>query len=129
MRMGSVKKWMPAVAAVTGVFLLSSVPAFACPFCYSSAAAGAKGVRALQSGILILLIPAVTIFFGLLWATFRYRNSYPSWPDQGRAEELGSLADSASVEWERELRDSLDAPFLPPASGPVYEEGAAPSRF
>ena len=102
MRMGCVKKWLPVLAAVTGVFLLSSRPAFAlCATCY--AALGAKGTRALQSGILILLIPTAAIFCGLLWATFRYRNSYPNWPAPAQAE---------PVEGEQ-----------------VYQEDAASSRF
>ena len=107
MRMGCVKKWLPVLAAVTGVFLLSSRPAFAlCATCYNPAL-GAKGIRALQSGILILLIPTVAIFRGLLWATFRYRNSYPNWPARAQAE---------PVEGE-------------PGFDCQYQEDAASSRF
>lgn len=52
--------------------------AFGCATCYTDAL-GSKGLHAIQSGILILLLPTIAIFAALMLLTFRYRNSCPSW--------------------------------------------------
>src|SRR5690349_7332136 len=70
-------RWLMTVLAVTAAFLHRVTPALACPLCMS--AADPKGIRALQSGILILLIPALGIFCGLFALTFRYRNDSHVW--------------------------------------------------
>ena len=86
MRIHEMERWLAAIVVVAGVFLLASAPAFAlCATCYT-AALGAKGIQALKSGILTLLIPTATLFSGLIWVTFRYRNSSPSWPANLTAE-------------------------------------------
>lgn len=47
-----------------------------CAMCYTSAAAArAEGIRALQHGILILLVPPLLIFTGICVAAFRRNNS------------------------------------------------------
>jgi hypothetical protein len=46
-----------------------------CAMCYQNAAAsGAKGQEALRHGILILLIPALTLFGGIIAAIYRRDN-------------------------------------------------------
>ncbi|SRR5579885_2081659 len=68
------------VASGSVVALLGkSAPALAfCATCYTDAI-GPKALEALKSGILILLLPTVVIFSGLMWVTFRYRNNYSWW--------------------------------------------------
>jgi len=47
-----------------------------CAMCYQNAAAsGAQGRVALRHAILILLLPAVTLFFGVFGLVYRRRNS------------------------------------------------------
>lgn len=46
-----------------------------CAMCYQTAAAsGAPGREALRHGILILLLPAVSLFFGICGLIYRRRN-------------------------------------------------------
>jgi len=100
MRIHEYKKWLAVLVVVAGIFLLASAPAFACPTCYT-AALGAKGIQALKSGILTLLIPTATLFSGLIWVTFRYRNSYPSWQAKGTAEDRDYRdADEPTIEFQ-----------------------------
>ena len=81
MRIRRVLKWLLVVALVAVSSLVASAPAMAlCAVCYTTAAAqGADGIQALNLGIVVLLIPPLAIFSGLLIYAFRYRNSYPSW--------------------------------------------------
>lgn len=66
-----------AAAVAVAAFLLATAPAaFAqgCVMCRNSAAAGgAEAARALDQGVLVLLIPTVSIFVGILLFAFRYR--------------------------------------------------------
>ncbi len=80
MRSGCLKKWLLSLALVALALGLDSAPAVAwCAVCYDAAAAsGPKAIRALQLGILILLVPTVTILGGLGLVAFRRRNSSPS---------------------------------------------------
>jgi hypothetical protein len=51
------------------------VQAAACPFCYTAAATARAGaIRALQSGILVLILPPILIFAAI--AAFRRRHRY-----------------------------------------------------
>jgi hypothetical protein len=88
--MGRVKKCLLALMALPGTILLGSLPAAAqCAMCYASAAAaGGKGIHALKLGILVLAIPTIAIFAGLIYLAFRYRNSYSSWQGQSLPERL-----------------------------------------
>jgi hypothetical protein len=66
--------WVAAAAACVMVCSVAASRAAAqgCAMCYQSAAASAApGREALRHGILLLLIPAVSLFFGIL--TFIYR--------------------------------------------------------
>lgn len=86
MRSGKFIQWGLRICAMAVVLLRASQPAFACATCYTSAL-GAKGIQALKSGILILLLPTVAIFGTLMLLTFRYRNSCPSWRRAAPADE------------------------------------------
>jgi hypothetical protein len=60
------------------LFLLSAAPALAqgCANCYTTAAAGGpQTARALRSGILVLLVPPVIIFAGIVLALWRWRTA------------------------------------------------------
>ena len=95
------------LAAVAGALLSSSASAFACAVCYGSSL-GEKGIHALKSGILILLLPTVAMFSVLMWLTFRYRNACPSWrralssrvlsPGVLSSDDLPATAGSSEVE-------------------------------
>jgi hypothetical protein len=64
--------WPARIASLLG---LASVQAAACPFCYTAAAAAKAGaIRALQSGILVLILPPILIFAAI--AAFRRRHRY-----------------------------------------------------
>jgi hypothetical protein len=68
---------LPRTIFVLAAALLAAAPeAFAqgCVACRTSAAAGgAEAARALDHGILVLLIPTISIFVGILAFAFRYR--------------------------------------------------------
>ena len=74
-------KWLQAIVLVTAAFWIAASPALAqCSMCYTTAAAqGAEGIRALNIGIIVLLIPPVTIMGGILLYAFRCRNSQELW--------------------------------------------------
>jgi hypothetical protein len=62
---------------LTGLLLLSALPAFSqsCALCYTQAAlAGAKMIQALKSGILILVIPPTLGSIGMLFVVHHKRN-------------------------------------------------------
>jgi hypothetical protein len=59
------------------ILLLTTVPAFAqsCSLCYTQAAsAGARMIAALQSGILILVIPPTLASVGMIFVVHHKRN-------------------------------------------------------
>ena len=63
---------LPAFATLAVVF---GAAAQGCALCYQSgAASGAQGRVALRHAILILLLPAVTLFFGVFGLVYRRRN-------------------------------------------------------
>jgi len=48
--------------------------ALQCAMCYQTAAQqGAKGIAALNSGILVLVVPLIGIVGGLTWMAWRHR--------------------------------------------------------
>jgi len=62
-------------AAVVGVAPLRAI-AQGCAMCYQNAAAAdSHGRIALQRGILILLLPALSVFFGIFGLMYRRRNT------------------------------------------------------
>lgn len=61
------------------LFTVSGAGAQGCAMCYQSAAAsGAAGRAALRHGILVLLVPAVGLFCGIL--VLMYRRAHPAQP-------------------------------------------------
>jgi hypothetical protein len=53
-----------------------------CAMCYTTVAGGGKGViYALQSGIIVLLVPPVLLFVGLTILLFRWRTSASRVPE------------------------------------------------
>ena len=98
-------------ALLTGgfVYLATAAPAAAqCVMCYVSAAgSGDRGIRALQIGILILMIPTVTIMAGLVYTVIRRRHGVPVGTEK-------SKTDSAWDEKLAELRVSPDTDGLLP---------------
>ena len=88
-------RWLSAILLAAVAHFLTAAPAAAqCVLCYVSAAgSGNRGIRTLQIGILILLIPTVAILTSLVWITVRRRNS-DAVPGAGAARDL---------QWEEEL--------------------------
>ena len=68
---------LSALGLTVAVFFLNAAPAAAqCIMCWASAAgAGSRGIRALQIGILVLLVPTLGLGGGVLWLAYRRRNS------------------------------------------------------
>ena len=68
---------LSALGLTVAVFFLNAAPAAAqCIMCYASAAGtGSRGIRALQIGILVLLLPTLALGAGILWLAYRRRNS------------------------------------------------------
>jgi len=68
-----------AIAPLLGalLFAVTAPGAWAqgCAMCYQNAAAsGPQGVKALQHGILVLLVPTLSMFVGLLTLVYRRRD-------------------------------------------------------
>ena len=89
-------KWMRWLAALAGVLLPSALAyAQGCAMCYTSAAAAKAGaLQALRSGILILLLPALTMFAGIFVVIYRSRDRFNGSADW-------------TAERDRELREML----------------------
>jgi hypothetical protein len=65
------------MTVVTLVALLAPLPAFSqsCALCYTQAASsGARMIHALQSGILILILPPTLGSIGMIFVVYRKRN-------------------------------------------------------
>jgi predicted transporter len=63
----------------TALALAASVPTYAqgCAMCYNDAAAAkSTAIQALRSGTLILLVPVLFLFAGILVMAFRSRNRF-----------------------------------------------------
>jgi hypothetical protein len=75
---GKLKLKWAAVGAISAVLFGVAVPHVAaqgCAMCYQTAAAsGAPGREALRHGILILLLPAVSLFVGIFAYIYRRDN-------------------------------------------------------
>jgi hypothetical protein len=68
--------WVTAFATAVALFCPFQTAAQGCAMCYQNAAAsGAQGRVALQHGILILLIPALSVFVGICGLMYRRRNT------------------------------------------------------
>ena len=91
--------WVRRLALAAAGVAASALPAAAqCVMCWTTASAQrAEGIRALNFGILVLLIPPLAILSGLLLYAFRYRNTDPAW-DYSRQEPLEALREDP---WQR----------------------------
>jgi hypothetical protein len=70
-------RWLRMMAALAGLLLLATAPAFSqgCALCYTQAASsGAKMIAALKSGILVLIVPPTLGSVGMLFVVHRKRN-------------------------------------------------------
>lgn len=72
-------KWLAAILLTAVVHFQTAAPAAAqCIMCYMGASgSGARGIRAIQIGILILMIPTVAIMTGLVYTVIRRRHARP----------------------------------------------------
>jgi hypothetical protein len=73
----SIPIWILGIALVGLIILLTPVPAFAqsCSLCYTQAASsGARMIHALQSGILILVLPPTLGSIGMIFVVYHKRN-------------------------------------------------------
>jgi hypothetical protein len=72
-----IRGWISASLGVVVAYFMTAAPATAqCILCYTSAAnSGDRGIRTLQIGILILLVPTMSILSGLVWIAVRRRNA------------------------------------------------------
>ena len=71
--------WFVVVALTMLVVMLMPVPAFSqsCSLCYTQAASsGARMIRALQSGIVILVLPPTLGSIGMIFIVYRKRNQF-----------------------------------------------------
>jgi len=92
-RCRSVLRAAAAVLAVVAVALIVAphVVAQGCAMCYQNAASSAaQGRAALRHGILILLLPALSLFLGIFLLIYRRRNT-TRFPDSHGMRNLDSL--------------------------------------
>ena len=76
--MKRMRQILSALGAATIILWSASAPGWAqsCALCAKNvAASGSKGIQGLQSGIILLLIPALLFFIGIFVFALRYRNS------------------------------------------------------
>ena len=78
------RRWIGLMAGVALAACGSAIPAAAqCALCYTSAAAtGERGAAVLRVGILVLLIPTLLTFAGVVFLTLRSLKWRESWTDQ-----------------------------------------------
>jgi hypothetical protein len=79
-----------AVVLIGFALLAAPLPAFSqsCALCYTSAAsAGNRMIQALQSGILILVVPPTLMSVGMIFIVYRKRNQFrpDDTPDSDRS--------------------------------------------
>ena len=73
----SARRWLAAAATCVLLFAAAAPHAMAqgCAMCYQTAAASGAPVReALRHGILVLLLPAASLFLGIFAYIYRRRN-------------------------------------------------------
>ena len=70
---------LAAIALLALVMLAAPLPAFSqsCALCYTqAAAAGARMIQALRSGILILIVPPTLMSVGMIFVVYRKRHQF-----------------------------------------------------
>jgi hypothetical protein len=76
------------IAIVVLILLLTAAPAFSqsCALCYTQAASsGSRMIQALQSGILILVLPPTLGSIGMIFVVYRKRNQVRRTDDDGES--------------------------------------------
>lgn len=69
------RKLIALLVVATALFFAPAAYAQGCAMCKSSAAAGGEeAMKTFDLAILVLLIPTISIFVGILVFAFRYRN-------------------------------------------------------
>jgi len=90
-----------ALMAAAGLVIPRVASAQGCAMCYTSATAAKQaGIQALQNGIVILLVPPLVMFVGIIWSAYRsstrWDESEAGWEQEGGpttpGQELPSLA-------------------------------------
>lgn len=81
MRKSKTRKSLLKIAIALAVFVAIALPPIAsaqgCSLCYTQVAnSGARMIRALRSGIVILIIPPVSMCVGMMVAAYRKRNQF-----------------------------------------------------
>jgi hypothetical protein len=72
----SIMRWVLTASAVAGLCVLSSQSAMAqCVMCRASIGANSAFARNLNIGVLVLLVPPVSIFCTIFILAFRHRRS------------------------------------------------------
>ncbi len=86
-------KCLTAIALVAAAFWAASAPVLAqCAMCYATAASQSdKGIQALNLGLIVLLIPPVTMMGGILLYAFRCRNAQEPWKRRELESHEGAL--------------------------------------
>lgn len=96
--------------AVAGVGLLAApltAAAQSCALCYTQAAsAGSRMIQALQSGILILIVPPTLASIGMIFIVYRRRH---------QIRKAAEAAEAQAIWTEPSLSNSATTPWLPPA--------------
>jgi len=102
--------WISALLTVGIVHFLTAAPAAAqCILCYVSAAgSGNRGIRTIQIGILILMIPTVAILAGLVWMVVRRGKRDAALTDGAEPAWAGSA--EKDPKWEEELANLRVSP-------------------
>ncbi len=79
------KKFVAWGTVLAALLAPAAARAQGCAMCYTGAAAQSEqGMRALNLGILVLLLPAAAIFAGIFWMAYRSRDA---WSAQTAAQE------------------------------------------
>jgi hypothetical protein len=79
--MAPVNRHARIVRGALAVYLLCAMPRHAhaqgCSACYTQAAgSGFRMIRALRSGIVVLIVPPVLCCFAISWVAFKKRNQF-----------------------------------------------------
>ena len=73
------RRCLPGIAGLALLFGPHTLVAQACPLCYTqAAAASARFLHAMRTGILILMIPPMLMSIGITVLTYRRRNQFHS---------------------------------------------------
>ena len=93
-----------ALGAAAALLWSAAVPGWAqsCALCAKNvAASGSKGIQGLQTGIILLLVPALLFFIGIFVFALRYRNP----DDEAFSEEpVEPRGKTVAREWELPLQ-------------------------